>query len=189
MSVVNELKTHRAQECMKCSKQQMSENKNIDDQVLFSLNSSSSFDKDDEKSFRFERIIYTFDFDHGGQFISDLLSKPDNVVVSVTNLIASIVTYDENQKLTDYHWPIFGSGYRLLKQYLCHSFDPMAPYLMETTATLFVHEKDSKIGMILNNKVPASMKDAKYNATAVFTRKIWLQQVVNAMQKGIKMKG
>ena len=56
------------------------------------------------------------------------------------------------------------AGFRLLKRCLRHSLDPKAFPLMETKACLFVNDEDKEVGLVLENKVPASMKDAEYNS-------------------------
>ena len=57
------------------------------------------------------------------------------------------------------------------KQCLRYSFDPKSSLLMEQTATLFVHKRDRTKGLVLENIVPASMKDSEYNVRTAFTKK------------------
>lgn len=58
----------------------------------------------------------------------------------------------------------------LLKRCLCHSFDPKCPPLMETTATTFIRNKEDNVGLVLNNKITASMKDVEYEVSTTFTK-------------------
>ena len=41
---------------------------------------------------------------------------------------------------------------------------------MEQEATLFINEKDKSMGLVLENVIPASMKDAEYNVKTAFTK-------------------
>ena len=41
---------------------------------------------------------------------------------------------------------------------------------MEQKASLFVHEKDKEIGLVLENTIPASMKDSEYKVKLAFTK-------------------
>ena len=63
------------------------------------------------------------------------------------------------------------SGFCLLKRCLRHSFDPKARSIMNTNATLFLHEEDGEMGIVLENAIPASMKDDKYDVVLAFTSK------------------
>ena len=61
------------------------------------------------------------------------------------------------------------SGYRLLKQCLRHALDPRAFPMENRMAHIFKNSSYGEIGLVLSNKVPASMKDADYNVTTAFT--------------------
>ena len=95
--------------------------------------------------------------------------------------------YEETpKKYTDFNSPVYdvipsffvefanksriGSGFRLLKHRLRHSFDPKAPPLMEQKVILFIYEKSKEVGLVLENQIPASMKDAEYQVVTVFTK-------------------
>ena len=151
-----------------------------------------------KKFYSFGEAIHTFSFDQGGRFIGIEKNIPDQLVAPVIDLFASVVRYDkEKRKNTHFDSPVYdvmphlfidfadksrtSKGLCLLKRCLCHSFDPKTTPLMETTATLFVRNKDDNVGLVLNNKIAASMKDAEYEVTAAFTKK----DFINSMQMSV----
>ena len=49
--------------------------------------------------------------------------------------------------------------------------DPRTLPLTDQKARLFIHDKDGEMGLVLNNKVSASMKDTEYEVEIAFTKK------------------
>ena len=99
------------------------------------------------------------------------------MIAPVISLFASFVRHNDDKEIyTDYNSPVYdvmpslfidfangsraGSGFRLLKRCLRHALDPKAFPLMENDACLFINEEDGEMGLVLNNKVGESMKDA-----------------------------
>lgn len=60
------------------------------------------------------------------------------------------------------------SGFRLLRRCARHAMDTKAKNLIDTDAKLF-KTKEGKAGILLQNKVQASMKSTAYNTYAAFT--------------------
>ena len=102
--------------------------------------------------------------------------------------MANIVRYNDNQKIyTSYNSTVYdvmpsilivfangswaSSGFRLLKRCLHHTFDPKVPSIMNQKASLFIHEKDREMGIKLENKIAASMKDDEYEVVLALTSK------------------
>ena len=164
---------------------------NVENDVPFPLYESLSLDVSDEannKKYKYGKILHTFPLAEGGLFISNSQCIPDEHVAAIINLMANVVRYKSNQQIyTSYNSPVYdvlpsiflefangsraSSGYSLLKRCLRHSFDPKAMPIMEQKASLFIHNKDGEMGMVLENKIPASMKDVEYDVSLAFTSK------------------
>ena len=168
----------------------LSRKSNIDEIVPYPLYKSKSLQltdgNDGKKCFDFGKVVHTFPLAEGGLFISNTHSISNEMVIPVINLMANIERYDPNQKkYTSYNSPVYdilpsifiefangsraSSGFRLLKFCLRHAFDPKAFPIMEQNATLFIHGKDGEIGIVLENRIGASMKDVEYNVTLALT--------------------
>ena len=62
------------------------------------------------------------------------------------------------------------SGYRILERCVRHGHDPRMQLLFYNTANL-IQTEDGSIGMVIDAKVPASMRSAIYNNTIALTAK------------------
>lgn len=56
-----------------------------------------------------------------------------------------------------------------------------APQLMEISASQIVHEQGGEIGLLLENKVPVSMKDSLYKVKIALAKMTYLLHHVNVM--------
>ena len=189
-SIPADAKAYEIQEIFEMCKVDLSRKANIDETVPYPLYESKSLDITEEnnnkKRFGFGKVLHTFPLAEGGLFISDTHSISNAMVIPVINLMANIVRYNPNQKkYTSYNSPVYdvlpsifiefangsraSSGFRLLKFCLRHAFDPKAFPIMEQNATLFIHGKDGEIGIVLENRIGASMKDVEYNVTLALT--------------------
>ena len=145
-------------------------------------------DDNDNKSFEFGQVLHTFPLVQGGLFINNTAHIPNKYVFPIINLMANVVRFDDdNTKYTSYNSPVYdvmpsifvefangsraSSGFRLLKRCLRHSFDPKAQSIMNKKATLFIHDKDDEMGIVLENTIPASMKDDEYEVKLALTSK------------------
>ena len=181
-SIVNDADAHEVQEFFEMQKELETKENDIDNHVPFPIYTSNEL-----TTFLFGTIFHTFSFDQGGRFINDQKAIPNNLVFPVVDLIASLVRYNPKKiKYTEYKSPVYdvlpslfiefanksrvGTGFRLLKRCLRHSFDPKANLLMERSASLFIDNKNNEVGLVLNNTIPASMKDAEYDVTTAFTK-------------------
>ena len=61
------------------------------------------------------------------------------------------------------------SGYRLLERCLRHGFDNKADPLLNKKGC-FIIKEDSTIGIVLNNTMPASMRNNTYNVEVCVTK-------------------
>ena len=105
----------------------------------------------------------------------------------VLELFATLLQYDaEPKRYTSFNHGIYNalpaifmdyangarydSGFRLLRRCARHTMDPNARNLMSTDATLFLFGEEEELGIVLNNMVPASMKNVAYDAHGAFTK-------------------
>ena len=166
---------------------------NNHDEVPFPLFPSDALILDKETNkFEFGKLVQEIEMINGGQFINSPVIT-DNILTGLLKLFATIVRFDNDETTIDKKRALnsvlsdvipsqlvnfasnarVGSGYRLLKRCLRHALDPKAPPLHETKATIFISDDggvdEKEIGLILTNKVSASMKDAAYCSTVAFT--------------------
>ena len=115
--------------------------------------------------------ILDFDLKDGGRFISNVkLSCSD--LSGLVDLSATMVTFN-NTKFTKFDAPIYkaipsflvdfafgsriGSGYRLLRRCVRHAMDPKISSLLNENVRVFRYK--GNLGLILKNKIPASMRN------------------------------
>ena len=186
-TIPNDIKAHEIQEMYEMCKVILSRNTEVDETVPFPIFLSNSLeitDSNNVSKFKFGCILHLFNLDQGGIFIHGI---DDEDVITVVNLLASIVKYgDKKDKYTEFDSPVYdvlpqiyiefanksrdSAGFRLLKRCLRHAFDPKSHPLMEHKAMIFRNKKDGEIGLSLTNKIAASMKDAEYEVRVAFTK-------------------
>ena len=131
------------------------------------------------------KAICNIDFCDGGRFISNQSQiSEDEMLPAVLELFASLVEYKNNFKFTKFDHKVYkalpsyfvhiangsrpDSGFRLLRRCTRHSMDTQVHNIQETRGTLFQNESGT-IGMSMNNLVPASTKQNKYDVSAAFS--------------------
>ena len=62
-------------------------------------------------------------------------------------------------------------GYQILERCVLHGHDPRMQSLFYNTANNLIQTEDGSIGMVIDAKVPASMRSAIYNNTIALTAK------------------
>ena len=87
--------------------------------------------------------------------------KKDSMSPILDVLPTMIANFAENARVS--------TGFRLLKRCLRHALDPKAFALENTTAHFFEYDKNGDIGLVLTNRVAASMKETTYHAKIAFT--------------------
>jgi len=158
---------------------QISTHKNLSTTVPFPILSSEVLDNGS-----LGETICDIDLSHGASFINDSQSIKNKHLLGIISLFAAFVSY-KNVRYTAYHHPIYeavptmlvnfangsrvNSGFRLLHRCRRHVLDTKAHDLTKTNATLFLSSDDGNIGIILSNKVPASMKNDLYEVKVACT--------------------
>ncbi len=162
------------------------------DEVPFPIFPSATLTfNEQENTFAFGGgLVEKFDIKNGGQFINSPMIT-DDMLPGILSLFATIVRFDNEKMQGDknkYDSRVqqvlpsqlvnfaskarVGTGYRLLKRCLRHALDPKASPIDNTKATIFVNtntQNEQKFGLILTNRIVASMKDAAYESTIAFT--------------------
>ena len=127
--------------------------------------------------------LINFDLRDGGRFVSSVkLSLQD--ISSLLDLFATMVTFN-NTKHTEFDAPIYkaipsflvefafgsriGSGYRLLRRCIRHAMDPLIPSLLNENSNATIFKYEGNLGIVLKNKVPASMRKKCYPVEVGFT--------------------
>ena len=132
-----------------------------------------------------DKVICDVYFSEGGQFIGNETIE-NKMLPSVLELFATLLEYKKEVRYTKFNHKIYDAlpsffvelangsrkdtGFRLLRRCARHAMDCNARSLINTDAKIF-QRKDGSVGILLQNKVPASMKDKTYNTYAAFTAK------------------
>ncbi|KAI2509493.1 hypothetical protein MHU86_4870 [Fragilaria crotonensis] len=125
------------------------------------------------------KYLLRFDFYEGGRFLrNNILSTKQRC--GLINLFACLVTFCKTESTSPKAATVIpntisyfaknarvDSGERLMKRAIRHSLDTKAPPILHAQA--FVIEHHGKIGLVIEDKIAASMKDDIYNVEVGFT--------------------
>ena len=154
--------------------------------VPFPVHSVQSLSITNNK-YGFGDVVDVFDINIGGQFINSPRIT-NEMIAPVLNLFGTVVRFNEKKGsnkqaikeedvlpsiLIDFATKSrISTGFRLLKRCLRHAMDPKARPLEHSVAHLFkttTNDSNGEIGIVLRNKIPASMKDISYDVQIAFT--------------------
>ena len=181
-------------------KRQCSEHGNMADEVIFPIRQSNTLS--DNSRLLGEELI-TVSLCDGGIFLSDRKSISNENLPGVLALMAKFVSFTKNHRHTAYDHPIYNavptmmidfafgsrsdSGYRLVQRCARHAMDSKSRDISNKKATLFHSIDDGdNIVIILENTVPASMKDKEYNVKVAITKDKLIACTCNCAASGFQ---
>ncbi len=187
---LNDIEAYEVQELYEMAKVAEGRPSNIDDVPFPTHDSDALCINTETEEFGFGKILYSMHLRNGGRFINAPEIK-DESIAPILNLFANIVRFDTDKSTNSRDNPkhmlpycdvlpsmiidfagksrVGNTSFRLLQRCLRHSLDPKTPVLENNMAYLFSNKEDGEIGLVLSNRVPASMKDIEYNTTVAFT--------------------
>jgi hypothetical protein len=192
-SLAHDASPHEVQEMYELCKEEQKRDNSANDNTPYPMYPSHALNIEDGNKYGFGELVHEFDLKDGGLFINSP-NIANNMIAPILNLISNVVQYrsnhsDKKVRYTAFDSPIYdvipslfvefangsragnGTGFRLLKRCLRHALDPRTLPLMDQKACLFIHEKDGEMGLVIRNKISASMKEVEYESTIAFTSK------------------
>lgn len=131
-----------------------------------------------------EHVFYKGPIFSPGGFINDTVSIPDSVVPLIIELMAGFVKPERYSNspysasvsgivinFANKSRAVNGLSHKIIKSSIRHAVDPRFPSFMDKTFCLFHHQctRGDSVGIVLENSVPAPMKEMLYNSKIAFT--------------------
>ena len=155
------------------------------DAVKYPLFASSAMDS--PCSTFASKVLSNYALRDGARFLTDRAVFTPKRVLQVISLLSQLVKINTEKKIVHYDTPVttvlpetlvdwatssrIDSGHRLMQRCLRHTLDTKAHPIITKDIKFFESKEDERLGIILENKIPASMKNSTYDVKIAFTEK------------------